>query len=132
MTDKRFEDYVKYNPMPTKEIEPDFITCTSCDSDFEGIKGFREQKIKEIKRKTYKRFIRNIFGEVYDVKNGKFYQEDFIGKPIGYEDDVVKLLNELDSKNQHIKDSLQEAYDHERTALGKSVLKQLLESLEMI
>ena len=44
---------------------------------------------------TEKRFIRNIVGQIYDTENEKFYDEDYVGKPIGYEDDVVALLNEL-------------------------------------
>ena len=44
---------------------------------------------------TAKRFIRNIVGQVYDIKNDKFFQEDYNGKPIGYEDDLVECLNAL-------------------------------------
>ena len=65
--------------------------------------------------------------------------------------EVVDLLNELDEKyvdefalretlqqelqrvekeNEHIKNTIQEAYKTERTDLGKSVLKQLLEQLQ--
>ena len=47
---------------------------------------------------TEKRYIRNIGGQVYDVENDKFYHEDFEGKPLEYEDDVIKLLNEQDGK----------------------------------
>ena len=47
---------------------------------------------------TEPRYIRNIVGQVYDVENDKFYHEDFEGKPLEYEDEVVKLLNEQDGK----------------------------------
>lgn len=47
---------------------------------------------------TEKRYIRNIGGQVYDVENDKFYHEDFKGKPLEYEDEVIKLLNEQDEK----------------------------------
>ena len=67
--------------------------------------------------------------------------------------EVVDLLNELDEKyvdefalretlqqelqrvekeNEHIKNTIQEAYNNERTHIGKSVLKQLLNNIEAI
>ena len=52
---------------------------------------------------TEKRFIRNIVGQIYDNENEKFYDEDYVGKPIEYEDDVVVLLNELDEDNKQYK-----------------------------
>ena len=42
-------------------------------------------------------------------------------------EDTVDLLNELNNENNHIKQTIQEAYKNERTSIGKSVLKQLLE-----
>ena len=51
------------------------------------------------------------------------------GRMLGYAD-VVDLLNELNDENNHIKQTIQEAYNNERTAIGKNVLKQLLQSLE--
>lgn len=106
---------------------------------------------------TEKRFIRNIIGQVYDTKNDKFFQEDYNGKPIGYEDDLVECLNALHEENQalkhqrqesineiavialkykalqdvntHFKNLIQEAYVNERTEMGKSVLKQLADNL---
>ena len=47
---------------------------------------------------TEPRYIRNIAGQVYDVENDKFYHEDYEGKPLEYEDEVIKLLNEQDGK----------------------------------
>ena len=44
--------------------------------------------------------------------------------------DCVNLLNELNDENTHIKQTIKEAYENERTSLGKSVLKQLLEQME--
>ena len=41
------------------------------------------------------------------------------------------LLNELHEENQHIKKAIKESYEHERTAMGKAVLKQLAEALEV-
>ena len=40
------------------------------------------------------------------------------------------LLNELHEENQHIKNTIKEAYNNERTQLGKSVLKQLIEEIQ--
>ena len=48
-------------------------------------------------------------------------------------EDVINLknlLNELNDENTHIKQTIKEAYENERTSLGKSVLKQLLEQME--
>lgn len=39
-------------------------------------------------------------------------------------------LNELEDENQYIKNTIQEAYNTERTQLGKSVLKQLIEAIQ--
>ena len=44
--------------------------------------------------------------------------------------DAVYILNELNDENQHIKNTIQTAYQNERTKLGKSVLKQLLEAIQ--
>ena len=43
---------------------------------------------------------------------------------------IVDLLNELHDENQHIKQTIKEAYKTERTQIGQNVLKQLLEQLE--
>ena len=37
---------------------------------------------------------------------------------------------ELKKENQHIKNTIKEAYNNERTQLGKSVLKQLIEAIQ--
>lgn len=44
---------------------------------------------------TEKQYIRTITGEVYDTQTDSFVDEDFVGKPLEYEDGVIKLLNEL-------------------------------------
>ena len=43
---------------------------------------------------------------------------------------VENDLNTLCDENNHIKQAIKEAYNTERTALGKSVLKQLMEAIE--
>ena len=47
-----------------------------------------------------------------------------------YGEEIEELLNELNDENTHIKNTIKEMYETERTALGRSVLKQLLDSLE--
>ena len=56
---------------------------------------------------TEKRFIRTIAGEIYDSENDSFIHQDYVGKPIEYEDECIKLLNEQDQK---IKDVEQELF----------------------
>ena len=46
------------------------------------------------------------------------------------EQSLINLLNELNDENNHIKQTIQEAYKTERTQIGRNVLKQLLQSLE--
>ena len=46
---------------------------------------------------------------------------------------VCMLLNEyvdVKKENEQLKNSIQEAYENERTALGQSVLKQLIDKME--
>ena len=42
---------------------------------------------------------------------------------------VLHKLNQMEDEKQHIKFQIQEAYNNERTELGKSVLKQLIETI---
>ena len=41
-----------------------------------------------------------------------------------------RAYEKLSDENEQLKQTIQEAYENERTALGKSVLKQLLEKIE--
>ena len=43
---------------------------------------------------------------------------------------ITKRLNKLAEENEQIKHLIKEAYETERTALGKSVLKQILDNVE--
>ena len=45
---------------------------------------------------------------------------------------IETTLNELYDENKQIKHTIHEAYNNERTALGKSVLKQILDNVEGI
>ena len=56
-----------------------------------------------LKIMTEKRFIRNIIGQIYDNENEKFYHEDYEGKPLEYDDEIIVLLNKLDEDNKQYK-----------------------------
>ena len=43
---------------------------------------------------------------------------------------LCDLLNALHEENQQIKSTIKEAYENERTQIGKNVLKQLLETIQ--
>ena len=45
-----------------------------------------------------KRFIRNIMGNIYDSKTDKWFEEDWKGKPLDYDDDLIVFLNEQQEK----------------------------------
>ena len=47
-----------------------------------------------------------------------------------YVSDVCDLLNDLNNENKTIKDTIKQAYNTERTQLGRSVLKQLYEAIQ--
>lgn len=44
--------------------------------------------------------------------------------------DTTNLLNQLHEENLRLKQTITEAYTNERTALGKLVLRQLIEAIE--
>ena len=44
--------------------------------------------------------------------------------------EMIDELNKLSDENKQIKHIIKEAYETERTAIGKSVLKQLMEAIE--
>ena len=68
----------------------------------------------------------------YDV----IYEKEPRGQVVTYEGipctarTCVTRLNQLTRENNRIKQTIKEAYNNERTALGKSVLKQLLEAIQ--
>ena len=70
---------------------------------------------------TEKRFIIDDAGTLIDMETRNMYE-------LAYE--VVDLLNELNDENNHIKQTIKEAYETERTQIGQNVLKQLMESIE--
>ena len=68
-----------------------------------------------------KRFMVDDAGTLIDMETRNTYD---------YVNEVCPLLNELTETNKKIRDTIKEAYTNERTALGKSVLKQLLEAIQ--
>jgi tartrate dehydratase alpha subunit/fumarate hydratase class I-like protein len=46
-----------------------------------------------------------------------------------HRDELIVKNKELKKENQHIKNTIKEAYHNERTQLGKSVLKQLIQNI---
>ena len=44
--------------------------------------------------------------------------------------ECVNLLNKLVDENEHIKHLIKEAYQTERTHIGKNTLKQLMEAIQ--
>ena len=59
--------------------------------------------------------------------------DSIIDNETGIEHDyleIEELLNELAEENTHIKNTIKEAYNNERTHMGKSVLKQLIEAIQ--
>ena len=45
-------------------------------------------------------------------------------------EDLCQLMNKLNEENTRIKQTIKEAYENERTQIGRNVLKQLLEKIE--
>ena len=64
-----------------------------------------------------KRFIRNIVGDIYDSEKDKWFEEDWEGKPLDYEDDLIVFLNEqqttlqsLKEENEQLRKKLEQIY----------------------
>ena len=67
------------------------------------------------------RFIIDDAGTLIDIQTRNTYD---------YVTDVCPLLNQLVKENKQIRNIITELYQTERTELGKSVLKQLLEVIQ--
>lgn len=70
---------------------------------------------------TEKRFMVDDAGTLIDMETRNTYD---------YVSDVCDLLNDLNNENKTIKDTIKQAYNTERTQLGRSVLKQLYEAIQ--
>ena len=67
------------------------------------------------------RFIIDDAGTLIDTYNMNTYD---------YITEIAPLLNQQYEENIKIKQLITEAYNHERTEIGRSVLKQLIEQME--
>lgn len=67
------------------------------------------------------RYIVDDAGTLIDIETGDNYD---------YVSEVCPILNKLTNENKMIKNTIKEAYKTERTDLGRSVLKQLMEQIE--
>ena len=85
---------------------------------------------------TEKRYYYRDYEELYYIFDSNTISEEEFDEKEEYEgytafedslssEEIVDLLNE----NEHIKNTIKEAYKTERTAIGKSVLKQLLNNI---
>ena len=54
------------------------------------------------------RFIRNIMGNIYDSKTDKWFEEDWKGKPLDYDDDLIVFLNEQQATISTLKEENEE------------------------
>ena len=78
---------------------------------------------------TAKRFTIDGYSDVNKIDDNQ--TEDFFIIANGLDTwKLCDLLNALHEENQQIKNSIQEAYENERTQIGKNVLKQLIEQIE--
>ena len=66
------------------------------------------------------RFIIDDCGTLIDIETRNTYD---------YVSDVCPVLNELVTENRQIKNLITEAYQNERTHIGRNVLKQLLNNI---
>ena len=71
---------------------------------------------------TNKRFVYYPFSRAITDRKTKW---DYEGNK-----ETTNLLNQLHTENLRLKQTIKEAYQTERTSLGKSVLKQLIEQME--
>ena len=58
-----------------------------------------------------KRFIRNIVGNIYDSEKDKWFEEDWKGKPLDYDDDLIVFLNEQQAEIEQLKDDVYDELD---------------------
>ena len=67
--------------------------------------------------------------QVAILKNNEFWLEGAIATACNHSE-ICNELNALVDENEHIKQVIKEAYNNERTQLGQSVLKQLMEAIQ--
>ena len=67
------------------------------------------------------RFIIDDAGTLIDIETRNTYD---------YVSEICPILNELVTENKQIRNTITEMYNNERTYIGKSVLKQVLEAIQ--
>lgn len=65
-----------------------------------------------------------------DHKEGSYHIGEIGNVDINCLNDIANKLNELADENEQLKQTITEAYNNERTELGQSVLKQLMEQIQ--
>ena len=70
-----------------------------------------------------KRYIRNIVGDIYDSEKDKWFEEDWKGKPLDYDDDLIVFLN----KQQATISQLEEENDNMNLFIKQTIEPLLLE-----
>ena len=65
-----------------------------------------------------------------DHKKGSYHIGETENVDVDCLNEIADRLNKLTTENEKIKQTIKEAYANERTMIGQSVLKQLLDSLE--
>ena len=84
---------------------------------------------------TNQRFTLHINWYNYEKTEGEAELKDN-GQPIHISEDVEDmrrlkdLLNELNDNDEQLRQTIKEAYQNERTSIGQSVLKQLMEAIQ--
>jgi len=68
-----------------------------------------------------KRFIIDDAGTLIDIETRNMF--DIV-------EEICPLLNELNNENNRIKQTIKEAYESERTQIGRNVLRQLMEAIQ--
>lgn len=58
-----------------------------------------------------KRFIRNMVGDIYDSEKDKWFEEDWKGKSLGYDDDLIVFLNEQQATLNKLQDTICDELD---------------------
>ena len=67
------------------------------------------------------RYIIDDAGTLIDIETRNTYD---------YVSEICPILNELVTENKQIRNTITEMYNNERTYIGKSTLKQLLEQIQ--
>lgn len=72
-----------------------------------------------------KRFIRNIVGDIYDSEKDKWFEEDWKGKPLDYDDDLIVFLNDQQAEIERLKEQLSLVCNAESSSPYNSVKEVL-------